>query len=320
MKTTCRSCFGSCRRWVAAAVLLACTTAFSQTISPTITSVRLDGTNVTATVRVPSGVRKVTLECRDRLGAGSWEPRAVSRLDGAGGTLTFSLPRSRPFEVMRVRADDSEPLPASFYSGTNEFYGATAGGPGPAFGIMEDGVGPGATPPAQNQGPSREVVESDIWKIRGQTLYFFNQFRGLQVIDITDPDAAVVRGTLDLPAAGEDMYLLGANHVVLLARNGCSSDESQVVIAADNAGTPSVVARLPVKGYIVESRLVGTALYVASQALRPMAGSTNSTWEWGTLVSSFDLADPAAPVARDTLWYSGYGNVVTATDVLLLVV
>lgn len=319
MKTTCCFPFGSCRRWVAAAVLLACTTAFSQTTSPTISSVRLDGTNISAIVRVPSGVRKVTLECRDRFGAGSWEPRAVSRLDGAGGTLTFTLPRSRPFEVMRVRGDETEPLPASFFSGTNQFYNGTAGGPGRGPGVM-DAVGPGATPPGGNQSPSREVVESDIWKIRGQTLYFFNQFRGLQVIDITNPDAAVVRGTLDLPAAGEDLYLLGPNHVVLLARNGCSSDESQVVIAADNAGTPSVVARLPVKGYIVESRLVGTALYVASQALRPVAGSTNSSWEWGTLVSSFDLADPAAPAARGTLWYSGYGNVVSATDVLLFVV
>jgi len=83
---------------------------------------------------------------------------------------------------------------------------------------------------------------------------------------------------------------------------------------------PSVVARLPVKGYIIESRLVGTTLYVASQSLRPIVNSTNSAWEWGTLVSSFDLSNPAAPVARDTLWYSGYGNVVSATDVLLFVV
>src|SRR5262245_17624083 len=123
MKTTCRFSLGSCRRWVAAAVLLACTTAFSQTTSPTITSVRLDGTNISAMGRVPSGVRKVTLECRDRLGAGSWEPRAVARLDGTGDTLTFTLPRSLAFEVMRVRADTSEPLPESFFSGTNQFYG-----------------------------------------------------------------------------------------------------------------------------------------------------------------------------------------------------
>src|SRR5262249_24058602 len=66
--------------------------------------------------------------------------------------------------------------------------------------------------------------------------------------------------------------------------------------------------------------MVGTALYVASQTYRPVSNSTNTTWEWGTLVSSFDLANPAAPITRSTLWYPGYGNVVSATDVYLFVV
>jgi hypothetical protein len=116
------------------------------------------------------------------------------------------------------------------------------------------------------------------------------------------------------------MYLLGENHVVLLARNGCNYDDSEIILAAESGGSPVTVARLPVNGYIQESRLVGTALYVASQSYRPVAGTTNSTWEWGTLVSAFDLSVPATPVARNTLWYSGYGNVVAATDRLLFVV
>jgi len=64
--------------------------------------------------------------------------------------------------------------------------------------------------------------------------------------------------------------------------------------------------------------MVGSALYVASQSFRPVAGS--NAWEWGTLVSSFDLANPDAPVKRGTLWYAGYGNVVTANDTFLFVV
>jgi hypothetical protein len=65
--------------------------------------------------------------------------------------------------------------------------------------------------------------------------------------------------------------------------------------------------------------MVGTALYVASQTYRPVDGSTNSTWEWGTLVSSFDLSNPDQPIARSTLWYAGYGNVVAATDTFLFI-
>ena len=38
---------------------------------PVITSIHLEGTNVVVTARVPSGIRRVTLECRRRLGAGA---------------------------------------------------------------------------------------------------------------------------------------------------------------------------------------------------------------------------------------------------------
>jgi hypothetical protein len=275
----------------------------------------LEGTNVVVTVRVPEGIRRVTLECRDRLGGGAWEPRSVSRLDSSGGIVTFRLPRSRQIEMMRVRGDSTEPLPASFFTGTNEFFEAAGGA---------TAVGPMGPLDNQNAAPTpsqepREVVESDIWKIRGQTLYFFNQLRGLQAIDLTNPDQPRVRGTLELPAVGEDMYLLGEKHVVLLARNDCSYDQSQVVIAVDNGGTPTVSARVSVAGYIQESRLVGTALYVASSSYRISANSGGTVWEWGTLVSGIDLSNPDAPVARGTLWFSGYGSVVAATDRLLMV-
>ena len=62
---------------------------------PVITSIRLDASNVVVTANVPSGVQLATLEGRQRLGAGSWEPRALIRTDGGGGVLTFRLPRSR---------------------------------------------------------------------------------------------------------------------------------------------------------------------------------------------------------------------------------
>lgn len=282
---------------------------------PVITSIHPEGTNLLVTVRVPAGLRRIMLECRQRLGSGAWEPRAVARLDGVGGLVSFRLPRSRPIELMRVRADATEPLPASFYTGTNAFYEQAGGG-------WYDVLGPGANFPGVDTSgrttAEREVVESDIWKIRGQTLFFFNQLRGLQVIDLTNPDAATVRASLELPTAGEDMYLLGDRHVVLLARDGCSG-ASEVILVAEHDVSVSITARLPVAGMISESRLVGTALYVASESYQPVAASGGTTWEWGTTVSAFDLAQPEAPIARSTLWFPGYGNVVTATDRLLFV-
>src|SRR5438309_7935897 len=315
----------SCRpgQWLAALGLFLASyfLSASHEDSPAITSIRLEGTNVVITAQAPAGIKRVTLECRGRLGAGSWEPRAVTRLDGAGGEVTFQVPKSAGLELLRVQADDQEPLPAALYSGTNSFAGqpVSSGDLNAVFDGAPTGA-PGADPTGGTL--SRDVVESDIWKINGDTLYFFNQYRGLQVIDISAPDSATVKGVLPLPAAGEQMYLLDSNHVVLLAQDGCGwwggDSESRVLIVNVSGAAPKVAASLPVKGLVQESRLVGTALYVASQTYQVKTNGTNSvTWEAGTLVSSLDLSNPEAPVAKATVWYSGYDNVIAATDVFL---
>jgi hypothetical protein len=294
---------------------------FAQLTQPVITAIRPQGTNLMVEVSVPAGIRRVTVESRARFGAGAWSPAAVRQTDGTAGTVSFRMSATRQSEMLRVRADPQQPLPDAFYRGTNSFLGPATNSTGLSVGGLPIGVLNGPTPsPAGDS--SRAVVESDIWELSGDTLYFFNQYRGLQVIDIKNPDAAFVRGTLALPAAGEQIYLADSNHVILLAANGCAygSGDSQAIIVAVANGLPQVVTNLPIPGSILESRMVGTALYVASQFSRPVPGAGGSTWEWGTLVSSFDLADPDHPVSRDTLWYNGYGNVVTATDTYLFVV
>ncbi|MEW6306091.1 MAG: beta-propeller domain-containing protein [Verrucomicrobiota bacterium] len=289
---------------------------------PVITAVELAGTNVLIHARVPAGFPCVTLETRRQFGPGAWIPRAVTRPGGQGGEVVFQIPATAPMELMRLRADAREPLPASFYTGLTEFMGvpttvvdagALAGG-GPAGAEMVTGAGVDA---------ARAVVESDIWNIRGDTLYFFNQSRGLQVIDLANADAPVLRGVLEWPASGERMYVPADDRVVLLTRAGCrietAGNDSQVLLVDTAAGTPNVLTNLPVPGWIQSSRLVGTALYVVSQTFRPQPGSSN-IWEWGSMVSSFDLSNAQVPVARATLWVSGYGNVVTATDRFLFLV
>ena len=299
---------------------------FAPSTQPSISSIRLEKAEVVVTAQVPAGIKKVTLESRSRLGAGSWIPRAVARLDGSGGDVTFRLQASAQLELLRVRADATEPLPSSFYKGTNSFAGpVNSGGPEMAAPPAVPGAATDLNRDATAAAAPRSVVESDIWKFRENTLYFFNQYRGLQVIDLSTPDSPIIRGTLDLPAAGEQMYLLDGGPVALLAHDTCgwgADDQSNVLIVDVASGTPTVTASLPISGSIQESRMVGTALYVVSQTYRPVPASKDGkgAWEWGSLVSSFDLSNPASVVVKDTLWNSGYGNVVTATDRFLFVV
>ncbi len=301
-----------------------------------ITHVRIESSEVVVTVAVPPGVRKVTLESRTRLGAGAWVPRAVQRLDGLKAeTITFRLPKSEAIELLRVRGDENEPLPAECYDGQKTFNGQVSQSANDAAALIYTDLGTRENVPTVGDGAeTREVVESDIWKIKGNTLYFFNQYRGLQVIDISSPDDPKVTGTLSLPAAGEQMYLLDDQHVVLLARD-CSvsggNGGSAVIVVRIESGVPTAVARIPIEGSIAESRLVGSALYVASLMYKqvlvppmPDPGGSDKTqqeqWEWGTEVSSVDLSNPAEPTVRERLWFPGYGNVVSATDKYFFVV
>ena len=305
---------------------------------PEIISIQIHGSEVVVTVQVPEGITKVTLEGRSRLGIGNWTPRAIERVDGSGEVIVIRVAYKKANEILRVRGDDKEELSAVFYKGKTDFNGQKddasgvgVGRPsGPESGNeFDDSVTESVDTNKEDGEQSRDVVESDIWSIHNDTLYFFNSLRGLQVIDLKDKGNPIVRGVLPMPAAGEQMYTLGNKHVILLARKGCNyrwnDAESQVIIVNVESDTPVITATVPVKGYIRESRLVGTALYIASQtyvtrkAVNPETGETYTSWEHGTQVSSFDLANPLKPVARETLFYRGYNNDIYATDRFLFV-
>ena len=304
--------------------------------SPEIISIHFDGVQVVVTVRVPEGIRKVTLEGRPRLGSGNWTPRAIKRIDGTGGQLVFRLSGSKINEILRIRGDDKEQLPASFYTGTTDFKEQLEDSEGAI--MVEDGGAP--VPGRESDSEStekvdgadgdqaRDVVESDIWSIKNNKLYFFNRLRGLQVINLQDKSNPVVQGTLAMPASGEQMYMLGDNHVILLARDGCNwwnnDAESQIIIVDVSKDTPFITESLPLKGYIRESRLVGTALYIASQVYRKKEvrredGTKSIHWEHGSQISSFDLNNPVQPIVKDSLFFAGYNNDIYATDSFLFV-
>ncbi len=315
------------RVWAASLVFMLTTAAFAaEPLAPQIISLRTNRASLLVTAKVPKGWQAVMLASREQAESGAWVPRAVARSGFSSGKVVFKVPVSLKGQSLQVQGLAKEPLAKSFYKGKHTFARRKSSfwqpdqGRGEVFSVAADGsLSATALAPATATA-SRSVVESDIWKVSGDTLYFFNQLRGLQIIDISQPDAPVVRGELSLPAVGEDMYLLDAQHVVLLTRDGCGDGwQSRVVVVELSGAAPRIVATLPVQGWTEESRLVGTALYVASEACQAAAGTKPDTGQWGTLVSSFDLANPAAPAVRSTLWYAGTGNAVLATDQFLFV-
>ncbi len=291
---------------------------------PRIVAVERHGTGLLVRASVPAGIARVVLEGSAKGDLKAWLPRGVKWIGGTASDITFEIAADGGMELFRVRADATDPLPASFYSGRTNFPGDALAGPPPAA-SNPGGIFPGvdlATPGAGGTPAPRSVVESDIWVVRDDTLYFFNQYRGLQTIDITHPDAPKLVSTFPLPGAGEQMYLLDDRNVVLLADDPCRMwgiDAASAVMVVDTSTTPPTQrASLPLHGRIVESRLVGTALYVATESWEPVPDGSGA-WQGGTYVASFDLSDPATPVIQKPLWFPGTGNVVTATDRFLFV-
>lgn len=323
----------------------------------------------TVKVRVPAGFDRVTLQQKvvaRKTAAGAsvyrWETRGTRYPRGDGRVVSFQLPSLVGKRFLRVFGNRLQSLDQSLLGGISEFLadplgatgGARVGGSfkGNPSVVSSTGNGGGSLGPSVEDagagaggGSEREVSESDIWKLSGHRLYFFNELRGLQAFDLSNPDQPGLLGTLRMPGAGEEMYLLGQGHAVLLKQSAAwwgfpgpfvlggladvnvkmgasisvpaASRSGEVIIASLEKGAPERVARLPYEGQLSESRMVGSVLYLASQVSRPATDTEPASY--GVQLTSFDLSDPANPVQRGTLFLGGYASAVSATDRFFMV-
>lgn len=294
---------------------------------PVIRSIRPVGTNLLVTVSVPEGARRITLESRPRMGRGGWIPRKDHWPDPTQREVVLSLPMTADMEVLRASSESEEelPLPASFYAGRTPFGPALSTNSTPPVlpGIV---ISDGSFTDNRNTVTSdRAVVESDIWQIDGSTLYFFNSVRGLQVIDLTEPDLPRLRTTLALSAQGEQMYLLPANSssgrwLALLTSSNCDGQSGEVILVHVDASGAVLGSRLPYTGQIRESRLVGNALYLATYRWGNTTDAQGvTTWRAETGIHSFDLTDPTHPTPRSETVLPATPDAIHATDQFLLV-
>lgn len=317
--------------------------------SPAITAADAGGPTIRSVQRkivlidVPPGYSSVTLQQRSGRNAKPWRILATRKVGRGGGVVRIALKRAVPRRGLFVSGKRIKTAPEPVNGPITSFLadpalvasGGILGAEGATPGVVALARASGdavTTSGSFSSSSSREVSESDIWRIDGDRLYFFNQLRGLQLFDIADPDAPTMLGQLREPNRGEQMYLLDADHVAMLTRasyyfslanrpftlaNNASvayrAGSGSIVIADVSEGRPEAVARVSYPGYFVESRLVGTALYLVSQVY-DRAGNH------GLLVSSYDLADPANPRLSDQLELGSYGDVISATDRYLFVV
>ena len=299
----------------------------ADTAAPQILEIKPEGTNVAVRVKVGAGTQRLTIEGRSKLKQGSWTPRANAWANGIAGEITVRFPASGQIDLLRASSDDldSLPLPPSFYGGKTNFPPLiTSTSPAQSTGLVPGAVnGPTSVDSSTTAVSAPLAVESDIWKVDSNTVYFFNQYRGLQVIDISQPASPVLKATLPISGAGEQMYVVsstgpGNAWIALVTRSSCGYSDSQIVLVQVQDGVPSIKSRLDLGGSIVESRMVGTRLIAAATRLYNYGVLLSGTTSYNpgyppTVVSAFDLADPANPVTQKPLELPIYANVVSAS-------
>ena len=218
----------------------------------------------------------------------------------------------------KTRPNLATPLSAGMRSGPAAFaVGAQAVS---AQQLAANGMGGSASvsaPGDSRSGTSPAAEESDIWKIRGSKIYFFNRLRGLQVIDASDPQDPAVVASLPLAAAGEEMYLLGSDpsrvdSALLITGLPWSpgSELSTRLSAIDLRGdAASLASSIDLPGYYVESRLIGGLLHVVTISWSDAAGA----WAPQTHLTTVDVSQQGVLAAAPTNSYAGRASQAGST-------
>ncbi|MFM2151932.1 MAG: hypothetical protein RL199_367 [Pseudomonadota bacterium] len=194
-----------------------------------------------------------------------------------------------------------------------------------------------ATPPGADaglggtgNGAPRTVEEGDVYKVVGDTLYVLNMYRGLQIIDVSNPDQPVKRGTSRVLGAPVEMYVRDGFAYLVVSDyftwqqtpDGAAKPfhGSQVrVVDVRNPDAPVVVGGLDLEGAVSDTRIVGDVLYVVANRWAWYDNAASSDTSGSLVVTSIDLAAPSAPIVRETMSFPGASHVIHASPTTLYV-
>ena len=209
--------------------LLACV--LGGTLSAGTVPLKFNTTNSTATIVAPKNSTKVLVEVKDSKN-GAWRVYKNLSIRTSPSTVQVALPQGFQSKSWRATVGTATipstkaKYPQKFFNGKKVFTPAVAssyaagsqtvvsasGAPVSVKTTSTSVVSTSASGPvamadtvsvanSTTTAPATSTaVEADIWKVDGTTAYYFNQFRGLQVIDLADPANPTLKAYYRLPA------------------------------------------------------------------------------------------------------------------------
>jgi len=176
----------------------------------------------------------------------------------------------------------------------------------------------------------RELVEPDVIRQAGNLLYVLNQYRGLAIVNLDTRQVLSQTATVGYP---RDLYLVNGRAYVLVSYAQDISYESGMlsvsytsklyVLNVENPSDVREEGAFAFEGDLVDSRMVGSVIYAVCSdytgygydsgdsivTMEKAQKSYGSTW-----AVSLNISEPANVVIADTLSFSGYGNLIQATN------
>jgi uncharacterized secreted protein with C-terminal beta-propeller domain len=181
----------------------------------------------------------------------------------------------------------------------------------------------------RNAAPPREVEEADIVKLVGDTYFILNPYRGLIIVDVSNPDEPDILGRAKVYGEPVEMYIVGDYAYLVVqasyqywfdiyllenVRQVCGFHIGSQIVVVDisDLSAPEVVDKLSIPGYVQDTRRVGEVIYAASNDYMWMWFSPEGTDT--THVTSYDISDPTNVTEVMTVDFNGSYNEVHVTE------
>ncbi len=239
-----------------------------------------------------------------------------------GGGSSSTTPVTPPPPLDRVLTGQT-----SFVSADNPSIGVNGG-----IATLATATAPPTTPSTDKS--TRTVQEGDIYRVldAGKSILNLNSYRGLQIIDISNPAKPVMTGRAAMNGSPLEMYRLGERVYILLnnwseyrrvSKGGVESIDrfsgaGLITVDISNRAAPKIVATSRVAGNIQSSRLTSgsgkNSIYLST-----IDYNNYSNGYAVANVQSFSINASGIPEAKTTLDLGSYVTVIQATGDRLMV-
>ncbi|MGC8926297.1 MAG: beta-propeller domain-containing protein [Myxococcota bacterium] len=232
-----------------------------------------------------------------------------------------------------------EPQGDDFVKGQSDFVSAGRGGGGRYSEDSSMDVGSSKNEENGGTDSKRTIEEGDIVKLINNVLFVLNQYRGLQIINLENPDSPELISQVPIYGYPVEMYIRDNRAYIVVSNyfsyswglTGVADGNNEPffgsiirVVDISDLNVPKIIGGFQIEGNVTDTRIVGDVLYAVSNrySYYYYNGNTRDNRDT-TTVYSINIEDPKNIFIADRLEFersnlSYENNVHVTTDAIFL--